>query len=268
MRQIPLDALPDLSNTQVIVYSQWDRSPDLIEDQVTYPIVTAMLGVPKVKAVRAVSDFGSSFVYVIFEDGTDLYWARSRTRNTLLEFFLPCRRGSTHESRPGCHRPRLDLSICLDRRLAKICLRHNSARHRTSFFAISCARFRESRRSLRLGGFVMQYQVTVDAARLRAMGLPFTAVVDAVRHSNVETGGRLMEFGGTEYMIRGRGYVQSPRDLEEAVVTGGETIADRPREGRRQGHTRPGDAARYGRPGRARRDRLGNRRDAAGGERR
>src|SRR5437899_11907688 len=78
LRQIPLDALPDLSDTQVILYSRWDRSPDLIEDQVTYPIVTAMLGAPKVKAVRGVSDFGYSFVYVIFEDGTDLYWARSR----------------------------------------------------------------------------------------------------------------------------------------------------------------------------------------------
>src|SRR5689334_21657185 len=83
MRQIPLDALPDLSDTQVIVYSRWERSPDLIEDQVTYPIVTAMMGAPKVKAVRGVSDFGYSFVYVIFEDGTDLYWARSRTQEYL-----------------------------------------------------------------------------------------------------------------------------------------------------------------------------------------
>ena len=82
-RQIPLDALPDLSDTQVILYSRWDRSPDLIEDQVTYPIVTAMLGAPKVKAVRGVSDFGYSFVHVIFEDGTDLYWARSRTQEYL-----------------------------------------------------------------------------------------------------------------------------------------------------------------------------------------
>src|ERR1041385_2328866 len=81
--QIPLDALPDLSDTQVILYSRWDRSPDIIEDQVTYPIVTAMLGAPKVKAVRGVSDFGSSFVYVIFEDGTDLYWARARTQEHL-----------------------------------------------------------------------------------------------------------------------------------------------------------------------------------------
>src|SRR5258707_2999052 len=83
LRQFPLDALPDLSDTQLFLYSRWDRSPDLIEDQVTYPIVTAMLGAPKVKAVRGVSDFGYSFVYVVFEDGTDLYWARSRTQEYL-----------------------------------------------------------------------------------------------------------------------------------------------------------------------------------------
>jgi Cu(I)/Ag(I) efflux system membrane protein CusA/SilA len=220
MRQIPLDALPDLSDTQVILYSQWDRSPDLIEDQVTYPIVTAMLGMPRVKAVRAVSDFGSSFVYVIFEDGTDIYWARSRTQEYLAGVLSTLPSGVRTELGPDA----TSLGWVFQYALTDDSGNMSPSQLRTTqdFF------LRYQLRSVpgvaevaSVGGFVPQYQVTVDAARLRTMGIPFAAVVDAVRRSNVETGGRLMEFGGSEYMIRGRGYLNNPRDLEEAVVTGG-----------------------------------------------
>jgi Cu(I)/Ag(I) efflux system membrane protein CusA/SilA len=222
VRQIPLDALPDLSNTQVIVYSHWDRSPDLIEAQVTYPIVTAMLGVPKVKSVRAVSDFGSSFVYVIFDDNTDLYWARSQTREYLSGILSNLPPGVTTNLGPDA----TGLGWIFQYALVDDSHKQSPAQLRSiqDFF------LRYQLRSVpgvaevaSVGGFVMQYQVTVDPARLRALGIPFATVVDAVRRSNVETGGRLMEFGGSEYMIRGRGYVENPRDLEEAVIVGGQS---------------------------------------------
>jgi Cu(I)/Ag(I) efflux system membrane protein CusA/SilA len=222
MRQIPLDALPDLSDTQVILYSRWDRSSDIIEDQVTYPIVTAMLGAPKVKAVRGVSDFGHSFVYVVFEDGTDLYWARARTQEYLSGVLSTLPAGVKTELGPDA----TGLGWVFQYALADDSGKLSPAELRTTqdFF------LRYHLRSVpgvaevaSVGGFVPQYQVTADPARLRALGIPFAAVVEAVRRSNVETGGRLLEFGGSEYMIRGRGYLKDPRDLEEAVVTGGGT---------------------------------------------
>ena len=218
--QIPLDALPDLSETQVILYSHWDRSPDVIEDQVTYPIVTSMLGMPKVKTVRAVSEFGSSFVYVIFEDGTDLYWARSRTQEYLSGVLSTLPAGVKTELGPDATGLGWIFQYALVDDSGK--LSPAQLRSTQDFF------LRYQLRSVpgvaevaSVGGFVAQYQVTVDTARLRAMGIPFSVVLDAVRRSNVETSGRLMEFGGSEYVIRGRGYLQTPRDLEDAVVTGG-----------------------------------------------
>jgi Cu(I)/Ag(I) efflux system membrane protein CusA/SilA len=222
IRQIPLDALPDLSDTQVILYSRWDRSPDLIEDQVTYPIVTAMLGAPKVKAVRGVSDFGYSFVYVVFEDGTDLYWARSRTQEHFAGVLSTLPAGVRTELGPDATSLGWVFQYALTDDSGKL----TPAELRTTqdFF------LRYHLRSVpgvaevaSVGGFVPQYQVTVDAARLRALGIPFATVVEAVRRSNVETGGRLLEFGGSEYMIRGRGYLNDPRELDEAVVAGGGT---------------------------------------------
>src|SRR5262245_56842557 len=218
--QIPIDAFPNLSDTQLVLYSRWDRSPDLIEDQVTYPIVTAMLGAPKVKAVRGVSDFGYSFVYVIFEDGTDLYWARSRTLEYLAGVLSTLPAGVKTELGPDATGLGWVYQYALHDDSGKL----SAAELRTTqdFF------LRYHLRSVpgvaevaSVGGFVPQYQVTADAARLRAWGIPFSAVADAVRRSNVETGGRLLEFGGSEYMIRGRGYLKDPRDLEEAVVAGG-----------------------------------------------
>src|SRR3954447_9929801 len=220
LRQVPLDALPDLSDTQVIIYSTWDRSPDLIEDQVTYPIVTALLGAPRVKAVRGISDFGYSFVYVVFEDGTDLYWARSRTLEYLAGVLSTLPPGVKTELGPDATGLGWVFQYALTDDSGK--LSPSELRTTQDFF------LRYHLRSVpgvaevaSVGGFVPQYQVTVDPARLRAVGIPFATVVEAVRRSNVETGGRVMEFGGSEYMIRGRGYLGDPRDLEEAVVTGG-----------------------------------------------
>src|SRR5436305_3186426 len=194
IRQIPVDAFPDLSDTQLVLYSCWDRSPDLIEDQVTYPIVTAMLGLPKVKAVRAVSDFGSSFVYVIFEDGTDLYWARARTQEYLAGVLSTLPSGVRTELGPDATGLGWVFQYALTDDSGK--LSPSQLRTTQDFF------LRYHLRSVpgvaevaSVGGFVPQYRI------------PFATVVEAVRRSNVETGGRLMEFGGSEYMIRGRGYL-------------------------------------------------------------
>ncbi len=220
IRQIPIDAFPDLSDTQLVLYSRWDRSADLIEDQVTYPIVTAMLGAPKVKAVRGVSDFGYSFVYVVFEDGTDLYWARSRTLEYLAGVLSTLPAGVKTELGPDATALGWVYQYALTDDSGKL----SPAELRTTqdfFLRYHLRAVPGVAEVASVGGFVPQYQVTVDAGRLRALGIPFAAVVDAVRRSNVETGGRQLEFGGAEYMIRGHGYLKNPRDLEEAVVAGG-----------------------------------------------
>src|SRR5215831_12053102 len=222
MRTVPLDALPDLSDVQVILYSQWDRSADIMEDQVTYPIVTAMLGAPKVKAVRGISDFGYSYVYVVFEDGTDLYWARSRTQEYLAGVLSSLPSGVRTELGPDATSLGWVYQYALKDDSGN--LSPSQLRTTQDFY------LRYHLRSVpgvaevaSVGGLVPQYQVTVTSARLQAMDIPFAAVVEAVRRSNVETGGRLLELGGSEYMIRGRGYLGDPGDLEEAVVMGGGT---------------------------------------------
>jgi Cu(I)/Ag(I) efflux system membrane protein CusA/SilA len=220
LRRIPIDALPDLSDTQVIIYSQWDRSPDLIEDQVTYPIVTAMLAAPRVKAVRGISDFGSSFVYVIFEDGTDLYWARARTQEYLAGVLSRLPHGTHTELGPDA----TGLGWVYQYALIDHRGTHSPAELRTTqdyFLRYHLRTVPGVADVASVGGFVTQFQVIADAARLRALGISFGSVVNAVRRSNVETAGRVMEFGGSEYMVRGRGYLKNPRDLEEAVVSGG-----------------------------------------------
>src|SRR5512136_2292487 len=221
MRQVPLDAIPDLSDTQVIIYSRWDRSPDIIEDQVTYPIVTAMLGAPKVKAVRGFSDFGYSYVYVIFEDGTDIYWARSRTLEYLSGVLPRLPAGVKTELGPDA----TGLGWIFQYALVDTSGKHSLAELRSyqdwylRYYLKSVQGVAEV---APLGGFAKTYQVNVDPNRLRAYGLPITRVVDAVRQGNVEVGGRLIEFGGTEYMVRGRGYARSVRDIENIVLTASE----------------------------------------------
>jgi Cu(I)/Ag(I) efflux system membrane protein CusA/SilA len=217
MRTIPVDALPDLSDTQVIVYSRWDRSPDVIENQVTYPIVTALLGSPKVKTVRGISDYGSSFVYVIYEDGTDLYWARSRTREYLSPILSTLPAGVKTELGPDA----TSLGWVF-----QYVLRDKSGSHSLEEFrSYQDWRLRYYLKSVQgvadvvsLGGPVRQYQVNVDPKRLRAYGIPIARVVEAVRSGNNDAGGRLIEFGGTEYMIRSRGYANSLQDFENIAV--------------------------------------------------
>ncbi|MEE9556806.1 MAG: CusA/CzcA family heavy metal efflux RND transporter [Candidatus Adiutricales bacterium] len=217
MRQVPLDALPDLSDTQVIVYSRWDRSPDIIEDQVTYPIVAAMLGAPKVKTVRGISDFGYSYVYVIFEDGTDIYWARSRTLEYLSGVLPTLPSGVKTELGPDA----TGLGWIFQYALVDQTGRHSLADLRSyqdwylRYYLKSVPGVAEI---APVGGFRKQYQVNLDPNRLQAHNIPISRVVEAVREGNEEVGGRLIEFGGTEYMVRGRGYARSITDFENIVL--------------------------------------------------
>src|SRR6478735_8015476 len=222
MKHVALDAVPDLSDTQVIVYSSWDRSPDLVEAQVTYPIVTSLLGAPHVKAVRGFSDFGSSSVYVIFEEGTDVYWARSRTLEYLSGVLSSLPQGVKTELGPDAN----GLGWVYQYALVDKSGRHSLAELRSfqdwymRYYLKAVPGVAEV---APLGGFGQQYQVNVDPRRLQAYGISISRVAEAVRGGNSEVGGRLLEFGGTEYMVRGRGYARSVRDFENIVLTGGET---------------------------------------------
>ena len=217
MRHVPLDAIPDLSDTQVIVYSRWDRSPDILEAQVTYPIVSALLGAPRVKAVRGVTDFGYSYVYVVFQEGTDIYWARSRTLEYLSGVLPRLPEGVKTELGPDA----TGLGWIFQYVLTDSSGKHSLADLRSyqdwylRYYLKSVPGVAEV---ASLGGFGRQYQVNVDPSRLQAYGIAISRVVDAVRDGNQDVGGRLLEFGGTEYMIRGRGYVQSVRDIEQIVL--------------------------------------------------
>ena len=216
-QQIPLDAIPDLSDTQVIIYSRWDRSPDIMEDQVTYPIVTAMLGTPKVKAVRGFSDFGYSYVYVIFEDGTDLYWARSRALEYLSKILPKLPKGVETELGPDATSVGWVYQYALVDETGK----HNLADLRSVqdwYLRYSLQSVKGVAEVASVGGFVKQYQVNVDPNRLLAYNIPLTQVIDAVRDGNDDTGGRLLEISGFEFMVRGRGYAKSVEDLEDIVV--------------------------------------------------
>ena len=217
MRQVPLDAIPDLSDTQVIIYSRWDRSPDIVEDQVTYPIVTAMLGAPKIKAVRGFSDFGYSYVYVIFEDGTDLYWARSRTLEYLSKILPQLPEGVRTELGPDA----TSVGWVYQYALVDKTGQNDLAQLRS----LQDWQLRYQLQSVpgvaevaSIGGFQKQYQVNIDPTKLLAFNVPISTVVQAIRDGNNDVGGRLVEFTGTEYMVRGRGYAKSAKDIEQIVV--------------------------------------------------
>jgi Cu(I)/Ag(I) efflux system membrane protein CusA/SilA len=222
MRTIPLDAIPDLSDTQVIVYSRWDRSPDIIEDQVTYPIVTAMLGAPKVKAVRGLSDFGYSYVYIVFEEGTDIYWARSRTMEYLSSVLPRLPQGVKTELGPDA----TGVGWVFQYALVDTTGQHGLDELRSyqdwylRYYLKSVPGVAEV---APLGGFVRQYQVQVDPNRLRAFNIPIAKVLEAVRTGNNDSGGRLVEMSGAEYMVRGRGYAQNVEDIGQIVLTRSET---------------------------------------------
>jgi len=218
MRHAPLDAIPDLSDTQVIVYSRWDRSPEVVEDQVTYPIVTALLGAPKVKAVRGFSDFGYSYVYAIFEDGTDLYWARSRTQEYLAGVLPNLPEGVKTTLGPDA----TGLGWIFQYVLVDTSGQHSLADLRSTqdwYVRYHLKAVPGVSEVAAVGGFTRQYQINVDPQKLQAFGIGINKVVEAVRGGNVETGARLIEFGGAEYMVRGAGYAKSPHDLEDSVIT-------------------------------------------------
>ena len=218
MRRIPLDALPDISDVQVIIHTAWSgEPPDIIEDQVTYPIVTALLAAPGVKGVRAQSMFGDSYIYVVFEDGTDLYWARSRVLEYLqqIQGRLPAGvnpligpdatgAGWVYEYLIVDHNHRYSLADL--RSLQDWFLRYQIETVPGVAEVAS------------IGGFVRQYQVRLDPDKLRAYNIPLSTIIDKVRDSTNEVGGRLIELGGAEYMIRGLGYLHSLSDLETVPV--------------------------------------------------
>lgn len=217
MMKVPLDAIPDLSDTQVIVYSRWDRSPDIIEDQVTYPIVTAMLGTPKVKTIRGFSDFGFSYVYIVFEEGTDLYWARSRTVEYLSKILPQLPEGVKTEIGPDATGVGWVFQYALVDETGKRSLQElRSLQDWVLRYQLQSVP--GVAEVAGIGGFGKQYQVILDPNKLAAYNMPISTLVEAIRDGNMEVGGRLLEFSGAEYMVRGRGYIKSVEDIEDIKV--------------------------------------------------
>ena len=215
MKNTPLDAIPDLSDTQVIIYTEWlGRSPDLIEDQITYPISSTLLAAPKVQAVRGFSFLGSSFIYVIFEEGTDIYWARSR----ILEYLQAVKNKLPADVNPVLGPDATSLGWGFSYAVVDETGQHDLAQLRTIQdynIKLALESVQGVSQVASIGGFVKQYQVTVDPNRLAAFNIPITKVLEAVKKSNRDVEGRVLELSGVEYMVRGRGYIQTAKDIEE-----------------------------------------------------
>ncbi|MBK8320892.1 MAG: efflux RND transporter permease subunit [Betaproteobacteria bacterium] len=212
----PIDALPDLSDVQVIVYTEYPgQAPQVVEDQVTYPLTTAMLSVPKSKVVRGFSFFGASFVYIIFEDGTDIYWARSRVLEYLNFASSRMPKGVTPSLGPDATGVGWVYQYALlakDKTLAEL---------RTIqdwYVRYQLTKAHGVAEVASIGGFVQTYQVTVDPVKLRSYGIPLMKVAQVIRDSNRDVGGRVVEMAETEYMVRGKGYLRGKSDLETLVV--------------------------------------------------
>jgi len=220
LKNTPLDAIPDLSDVQVIVYTPWmGRNPTIMEDQVTYPIVTTMISAPKVKFVRGFSDFGFSYVYIIFEDGTDIYWARSRVLEYLNQVSGRLPKGVTPTLGPDATGVGWVFQYALVDETGK----HDLAQLRSLqdwYLRYQIGSVEGVAEVASLGGFVRQYQVNLDPNRLSAYRLSVKSVVDAIRMSNNDVGGRSVELSGAEYMVRGRGYIKSIKDIEMIAVGG------------------------------------------------
>jgi len=224
MYNSPVDALPDLSDPQVIIYTDWlGQSPDLVEDQVTFPITSALLSAPKVKYVRGQSMFGASFVYVIFEEGTDMYWARSR----VLEYLNQIQGDLPQSVTPTLGPDATGVGWVFQYTLTDTTGQQNLADLR-SFNDWKLRYWLESLPGVAevasFGGVVKQYQVNVDPVKLLAYDIPLPDVAEAIRQSNRDVGGRTVEMSGTELMIRGRGYLKSREDIEQVVITEREGI--------------------------------------------
>ena len=212
----PIDALPDLSDVQVIVYTEVPgQAPQVVEDQVTYPLTSAMLSVPKSKVVRGFSFFGASFVYIIFEDGTDIYWARSRVLEYLNFAAGRMPKGITPQIGPDATGVGWVYQYALlakDKTLAEL------RSIQDWYLRYQLTKAQGVAEVASIGGFVQTYQVTVDPVKLRAYGVPLTKVAQAIRDSNRDVGGRVVEMAETEYMVRGKGYLRGKEDIEQLVV--------------------------------------------------
>ena len=218
LRNIPLDAIPDLSDTRVIIYTEWPgRSPGLVEDQVTYPITATLLAAPRVQAVRGFSYLGSSFIYVIFEEGPDIYWARSR----VLEYLQAVKNKIPADVNPVLGPDATSVGWGLEYAVIDETGQNDLSQLRSAQdYNIKLALESVSSVSqvASIGGFVKQYQITVDPNRLAAYNIPITKVMEAVRKSNSDVEGRVLEFSGVEYMVRGRGYINTVKDIESIAV--------------------------------------------------
>ena len=218
LRHIPLDALPDISDVQVIIRTEWaGQPPNILEDQVTYPIVSRLLAAPHVKAVRAQTMFGDSYVFVVFEDGTDLYWARSR----VLEYLQQLQGRLPANAHPSIGPDATGVGWVYEYALVDRTKQHSLADLRSLqdwYLRYQLETVPGVAEVATIGGFVRQYQVNIDPDKLRVYGVPFSTVIDRVRASTNEVGGRLLEMGGAEYMIRGLGYLRTTDDLEKVPV--------------------------------------------------
>lgn len=218
MKHTPVDAIPDLSDTQVIIYSKWPgRSPDLVEDQITYPIVTALLSAPNVTVVRGFSDFGFSYVYVLFKDGTDIYWARSRVLEYMNQLAGRLPDGVTPQLGPDA----TSVGWVFEYALVDETGQHDLAELRSfqdwylRYWLLSVDGVAEV---AGVGGFVRQYQINLDPTKVLAYKLSLPHIIETIRQSNEDVGGRVVEFSGIEYMIRGRGYIKSVGDIDKIAI--------------------------------------------------
>ncbi len=220
LKNTPLDAIPDLSDVQVIVYTPWiGRNPTIMEDQVTYPIVTTMISAPRVKSVRGFSDFGYSYVYIIFEDATDIYWARSRVLEYLNQASARLPRGVTPTLGPDAS----GVGWVFQYALIDESRKYDLAQLRSLqdwYLRYQIGSVEGVAEVASIGGFVRQYQVNLDPNKLAAYRLPVKSVIEAIRMSNNDVGGRSVELSGAEYMVRGRGYIRSIKDIESVTVGG------------------------------------------------
>ena len=218
LKNTPIDALPDLSDTQVIVYAKWPgRSPDLVEDQITYPIVTALISAPNVTVVRGFSDFGYSYVYVLFKDGTDIYWARSRVLEYMSQLAGRLPEGVTPQLGPDATAVGWVFQYALVDETGQQDLASLRS-FQDWYLRYWLASVDGVAEVASVGGFVRQYQINLDPTKLLGYRLSVSDIVDKVRMSNLDVGGRVVELSGAEYMVRGRGYIKSVADIESIAV--------------------------------------------------
>ncbi len=218
LKNTPLDAIPDLSDTQVIIYTEWmGRSPDLVEDQITYPISSVLLSAPKVQIVRGFSFPSSSFVYVIFEEGTNIYWARSR----ILEYLQVVKSKLPSDANPVLGPDATSLGWGFSYALVDEANNYDLSQLRSIqdwYVKLALESVEGVSQVASVGGFVKQYQVHIDPNKLLAYNIPITKVISAIRASNRDVEGRVIEFAGIEYMVRGRGYIKSVDDLKNIPI--------------------------------------------------